>query len=151
MIKSRSKEAEHKNPDTNEEDENKDEGLDDKDKTQQYPEKRGLGSPKPIKTGQKGRPKKQYVIAKTTAMAGSNAAYWRKAMDAEFEALAKNKAWTLVERPKDRNVIGCRWVLRTKFKADGTIEEQKARLVAKGYSQQICVMMRMCSLRLIEP
>ena len=41
----------------------------------------------------------------------------------------------LVKRPKIQHVIGCRWVLRTKFRADGSVERRKARLVAKGYSQ----------------
>ncbi|XP_019168035.1 PREDICTED: uncharacterized protein LOC109163785 [Ipomoea nil] len=33
------------------------------------------------------------------------------------------------------NVVGCKWVFRTKRKADGTIERHKARLVAKGFNQ----------------
>ena len=34
------------------------------------------------------------------------------------------------------NVIGCKWVLRIKWKADGSIERHKARLVTKGFHQQ---------------
>lgn len=30
--------------------------------------------------------------------------------------------------------VGCKWVFRTKRKADGTIERHKARLVAKGFN-----------------
>ncbi|XP_019155977.1 PREDICTED: uncharacterized protein LOC109152790 [Ipomoea nil] len=33
------------------------------------------------------------------------------------------------------NVVGCKWVFRTKRKADGSIESHKARLVAKGFNQ----------------
>ena len=43
--------------------------------------------------------------------------------------------WELVPRPKDKNVVKNKWVLRTKYKADGSLDKYKARLVAKGYSQ----------------
>lgn len=64
-----------------------------------------------------------------------NADEWRQAMKVEWNFLLKNKTWTLVDRPKNRNVIGCRWVFKTKYRPDGTVERRKARLVAKGYSQ----------------
>lgn len=34
------------------------------------------------------------------------------------------------------HAIGCKWVYKLKFNADGTLERYKARLVAKGYTQQ---------------
>lgn len=49
--------------------------------------------------------------------------------------IRKYKTWELVERPKDRKVIGVRWVFRTKLNADGSINKHKARLVVKGYAQ----------------
>ena len=70
------------------------------------------------------------------ALAGPYAEEWRRAMKEEFDALNKIGAWTLIERPKKKKVIGCRWVLRTKYDADGNVERRKARLVAKGYNQQ---------------
>lgn len=60
---------------------------------------------------------------------------WKRAIKIEFNALVRNGAWKLVPRPANKNVIGCRWVPRTKFKADGTIKKRKARLVAKGCCQ----------------
>ncbi|XP_019186544.1 PREDICTED: uncharacterized protein LOC109181247 [Ipomoea nil] len=33
------------------------------------------------------------------------------------------------------NIIGCKWVFRTKRTADGSVERYKARLMAKGYNQ----------------
>ena len=33
------------------------------------------------------------------------------------------------------NIIGCKWVFRIKYKADGTFLRYKARLVAKGFHQ----------------
>ncbi|KAE9603996.1 putative RNA-directed DNA polymerase [Lupinus albus] len=37
--------------------------------------------------------------------------------------------------PPHKTAIGCKWVYKTKLKADGTLERHKARLVAKGYNQ----------------
>ena len=50
--------------------------------------------------------------------------------------LQKNDTWELVELPEGKNVICLKWVYRTKYNADGTIQKYKAHLVAKGYSQQ---------------
>ena len=60
---------------------------------------------------------------------------WKEAMQEEIDALHKNKTWTLVPRPINTNVVGSKWVYRTKFKEDGNIDRFKARLVAKGYTQ----------------
>ena len=60
---------------------------------------------------------------------------WKRAMKAELEALDRNKTWSLVVLPLGKKVVGCRWVYRTKFRADGSIERYKARLVAKGFTQ----------------
>lgn len=61
---------------------------------------------------------------------------WRAAMEEEYESILKNKTWDLVKLPKGKQPIGCKWLYKPKFKADGSIEKYKARLVAKGYSQQ---------------
>jgi len=60
---------------------------------------------------------------------------WKKAMEEEMLMIQKNKTWELVERPKDRKVIGVKWVYRTKLNADCSINKYKARLVVKGYAQ----------------
>ncbi|XP_031096843.1 uncharacterized protein LOC116001083 [Ipomoea triloba] len=49
---------------------------------------------------------------------------WREAMDQEFNALLQNQTWCLVPSTPSMNVIGCKWVFRTKRKADGSIERQ---------------------------
>ena len=36
----------------------------------------------------------------------------------------------------EEKAIGCKWVLRMKFKADGSLDKYKVRLVAKGFTQQ---------------
>ncbi|GAU44375.1 hypothetical protein TSUD_243070 [Trifolium subterraneum] len=67
-----------------------------------------------------------------TALKYSN---WQAAMQDEIDALHSNNTWTLVQRPLDANVIGSKWVFRTKLNEDGSIDRFKARLVAKGYTQ----------------
>ena len=56
-------------------------------------------------------------------------------MEEELSALHKNTTWTLVPRPSTTNVVGSKWVFRTKFKSDDTVERLKARLVAQGFTQ----------------
>uniref|UniRef100_A0A151UDA6 Retrovirus-related Pol polyprotein from transposon TNT 1-94 n=1 Tax=Cajanus cajan TaxID=3821 RepID=A0A151UDA6_CAJCA len=61
---------------------------------------------------------------------------WVKAMEEEIKMIEKNNIWDLVDYPKDKDIIGVKWVYKTKLNLDGTIQKHKARLVAKGYSQQ---------------
>lgn len=57
-------------------------------------------------------------------------------MSEEIKALEDNQTWNLTSLPPNKKAIGCKWVYKIKYKADGTIERYKARLVAKGYDQQ---------------
>ena len=61
---------------------------------------------------------------------------WKKAMEEEIRVIEKNKTWELVERPKEKEVIGVKWIYKTKLNPDGSIQKNKARLVGNGYSQQ---------------
>ncbi|KAL0348980.1 UNVERIFIED_CONTAM: Retrovirus-related Pol polyprotein from transposon RE2 [Sesamum angustifolium] len=56
-------------------------------------------------------------------------------MEEEIKMIEKNNTWELADRPKDKEVIGVKWIYKTKLNADGSIQKHKARLVAKGYSQ----------------
>ena len=60
---------------------------------------------------------------------------WKEAIDEEMKALYKNDMWDIVDLPKGKHPIGCKWVFTIKYKADGSIERYKARLVSKGYTQ----------------
>jgi hypothetical protein len=70
------------------------------------------------------------------ALSSPEAADWKKAMNAEYEALKRNQTWIIVDRPQGKKTVESRWVLRTKFKKDGSVDRRKARLVAKGFTQK---------------
>ncbi|KAJ9561510.1 hypothetical protein OSB04_006670 [Centaurea solstitialis] len=61
--------------------------------------------------------------------------HWMHAMQQELDALRRNNTFTLVPRPVNHNVVGCKWIFWTKYLADGSIDRHKARLVAQGFSQ----------------
>ena len=57
-------------------------------------------------------------------------------MDEEIASIEKNQTWELVDLPNGRDVIGLKWIYKTKYNEDGSIKKHKACLVAKAYSQQ---------------
>jgi hypothetical protein len=56
-------------------------------------------------------------------------------MHEELNNFTRNQVCELVERPKNHNVIGAKWVYRNKQDQDGIVVRNKARLVAQGYTQ----------------
>ena len=56
-------------------------------------------------------------------------------MKDEMKALDKNATWDLVELPKDRKTVGCKWVYKLKKGFDDTEDRYKVRLVVKVFSQ----------------
>ncbi|RVW25411.1 Retrovirus-related Pol polyprotein from transposon TNT 1-94 [Vitis vinifera] len=51
----------------------------------------------------------------------------------EMESLIKNKAWTLVDRPRNQIIVSCEWIFKTK---EGILGVEKVRLVARGFTQR---------------
>ena len=70
------------------------------------------------------------------ALSSSVSDEWMKAMNDEMESMRTNQVWDLVDLLSGHKVIGNKWVLKIKCKADGSIERYKAQLVAKGYTQK---------------
>ncbi|XP_073816655.1 ecdysteroid phosphate phosphatase isoform X1 [Musca autumnalis] len=118
-------------------------------------QKRKRGRPKVNRTGRRGRPRKLRVVEAASnallnyayfdeedpksiaeAMQSKNAERWKEAMHAEYDCLQKKKTWKLVEKPTNRNIVGCKWVFVTKRNQNGEVEKYKARLVAQGFSQK---------------
>ena len=60
---------------------------------------------------------------------------WCAAVMEELGALKKNRTWNVVNLPKGKKVVGCKWVFTVKFKANGEVERYKTRLATKGFAQ----------------
>ncbi|GKB90102.1 retrovirus-related pol polyprotein from transposon TNT 1-94 [Tanacetum coccineum] len=56
---------------------------------------------------------------------------WMNAMEKELNALERNRTWELGHKP-----ITSKWVYKTKYKANETLNKYKARLVVRGYNQK---------------
>ena len=52
-------------------------------------------------------------------------------MNEEMQALSKNETWDLVPHSPHKKEIGCRWIYKVKYNADGSVKRYKERLVAK--------------------
>lgn len=60
---------------------------------------------------------------------------WHQAIRDEYEALIRNKTWTLVPFSPEYKVVNNKWVFRVKQNTDGSIIKYKVRLVVKGFQQ----------------
>ena len=56
-------------------------------------------------------------------------------MTKEISALEDNHTWEFTYLPPGKRALGCKWVYKIKYHADGTIERYKARLVVLGNTQ----------------
>jgi hypothetical protein len=44
---------------------------------------------------------------------------WRKAMDSEIESIESNNTWSLTTLPEGANIIGVKWIYKTKYSEKG--------------------------------
>lgn len=56
---------------------------------------------------------------------------WVEVMHKELQALEQNHTWDLMPLPLGKTAIGCKWVYKVKYLANGNIERYKVRLIAK--------------------
>jgi len=59
---------------------------------------------------------------------------WKEAVLEEMKALVDNQTWDIVEPPKDKKILDCKWIFTVKYNVDGKIDRYKARLVAQGFT-----------------
>ncbi len=59
----------------------------------------------------------------------------KDAIEKDIEYLTENDVWDLVDLPKEKRIVGSKWIFKWKFGADRNVERYKAWLVAQGYFQ----------------
>lgn len=70
------------------------------------------------------------------AMASHEARDWVRAVNEEMESLQKNGTWKLVDLPKGKRTVSCKWIFKRKEGIPGVeAPRYKARLVARGFTQ----------------
>ena len=60
---------------------------------------------------------------------------WVQAMQHEYQALLRNRTWSLVPHPPSAHIVGCRWIYKLKYLPNGSVEKHKDRVVAQGFTQ----------------
>jgi hypothetical protein len=57
-------------------------------------------------------------------------------MTEEYQSIINNEVWEIVARPKSKDVVSSKWIIKIKHIVDGSIEKYKARFVTCGFSQK---------------
>ena len=60
----------------------------------------------------------------------------QRAMLEEMKPIEQNGTWEMEELLEDKNAVGLKWVFKTKFAVDGTLQKDKDCLLTKVYAQQ---------------
>ena len=58
-------------------------------------------------------------------------------MEEEIRMIQKNNSWQLVAIPREREVVGLKWIYKIKLNQEGNIQNHKARFVARGFTQKL--------------
>ena len=69
-------------------------------------------------------------------ISSSDAGYWKETLKIKIDSIIKINTWILTYLPHGGKPISCKWIFKTKFNSDGSLDKYKARLVAKGISQK---------------
>ena len=67
------------------------------------------------------------------AMMSPDSAKCLEAMKSEMGSMYKNKVWTLVDFPDDRQAIENKWIFNKKTYVDGNVTIYEARLVSRKF------------------
>jgi len=60
---------------------------------------------------------------------------WEYAIKDELNSHFVNNTWCLVQLPKDKNIVDCKWDFSIKQVENGNLLKYKARLVARGFTK----------------
>lgn len=71
----------------------------------------------------------------TQALECSEREKWLTIMHEEIDSLHKNKTWVLVQIPKGKKLVDCKWIFKKKEEISGIEKARyKAKLVARGFT-----------------
>ena len=56
-------------------------------------------------------------------------------MNNKLQAIEKNRTWKLIDLSLGKEAIGLKWVDKSKFNVDGSLQKHKAYLITKRYAQ----------------
>ena len=59
---------------------------------------------------------------------------WQQAMIEKIKAIERNGTWEMTDLPEGKTAIGLKWVFKTKYYANGSVQKNKARPMKKGYA-----------------
>ncbi|GKC04637.1 retrovirus-related pol polyprotein from transposon TNT 1-94 [Tanacetum coccineum] len=76
------------------------------------------------------------ITEPTSFTVANNSPEWHQAMKEEYDALMKNRTWSLVPRASNTNFVDGKWEYMLKQDKNGAITRYKARFVTKGFRQQ---------------
>jgi reverse transcriptase-like protein len=68
-------------------------------------------------------------------MSHADVAEWDAACEDERHAFESLGVYEIVPWPKERKVIGSKWVFHIKCGPDGAVQKYKAQVVARGFTQ----------------
>lgn len=75
----------------------------------------------------------------TEAVNSKNRQYWQLAADEEFCSLKETGAIKIIDRSKlskSRTPMKCKWVFKTKYPADGTLQKCRATCTVNRFTQR---------------
>ncbi|KAF2346908.1 Reverse transcriptase RNA-dependent DNA polymerase [Trinorchestia longiramus] len=75
------------------------------------------------------------------ALHGPESKLWKAAMEEEMVSMNINNIWSLVECPKNKKPIRCKWIFKRKTGPDGNVCSYKARLIAQGMLKSLELIM----------
>ncbi|GFP97577.1 retrovirus-related pol polyprotein from transposon tnt 1-94 [Phtheirospermum japonicum] len=66
----------------------------------------------------------------------TDSSFWKEVVQSEIDSIMQNHTCILTDLPEGCKPLGSKWILKRKFRADGSIDKYKARLVVKGFLQK---------------
>lgn len=70
------------------------------------------------------------------ALSTPEAPLWKEAINSKLDSIMQNHTWEFIDHTLGNKLLGCKWFLKRKYKADGSIVKYKAGLLVKEFKQK---------------